>query len=268
VRVTSLGSGSNGNAFVIQAGNTTVLLDAGIPIRTLRAGIRALGLDECALSAVVVSHEHSDHVRALPQICRAHTGRCLATAGTSRQLRALSIEADWETLRAGERFDLGGLALTPLSVSHDAAEPVGFLFENGAACVAVVTDLGQSNGDVEAAISRAQLVVLESNYDDAMLSRGSYPAHLKRRIRGPRGHLSNGECASVLGRHLTSSITEIWLAHLSENNNRPTLAYETVINEVGSGPGHPAVRPLPRYGRTVTWDYEVIHTTPRQVSLF
>ncbi len=165
-------------------------------------------------------------------------------------------------------FSIDSLAVTPIGVSHDAEEPVGFLFQDGNTRVAIFTDLGEPNADVAAAMAGASLVVLESNYDEEMLRCGPYPVHLKRRIRGPLGHLANSACAGLLEQTIDGQTTDVWLAHLSEKNNRPSIARAVTETTLKSSQKSIHVVTLPRYGQTVSWDSEQLIQRPRQSALF
>ncbi|MDI3341033.1 MAG: MBL fold metallo-hydrolase [Sphaerobacter sp.] len=266
MRVTSFGSGSSGNALLIQSGGTNVLIDAGLAVRRLRAGLAAAGVPDGGLDALLLSHEHHDHVSAVPSLIRYHHGPIFATRGTMRALEVARPDR-WETLAAERPCRIGTLEITPIAVPHDAAEPVGFFIDDGSIRVAIFTDLGSPAALLRDAVARAHLVVLEANYDLELLERGPYPAYLKRRIRSGHGHLSNDECGELLTQSLTSVTVDIWLAHLSENNNRPALAEQTVTRWLGAGSNGPRVRPLPRHGRPAVWDAAAALQRPRQLGL-
>lgn len=267
MRVISFGSGSSGNAFLIQSAGVNVLLDAGVGVRRLVAGLAAAGAGLEDLDAVLVSHEHHDHVRALPQMLARTQARTplLATPGTIKALAGY-CDGDWTAIRPDSTARVRSLDVTALAVSHDASDPVGFLLDDGECRVAIFTDLGDVSSTLIEPIQTADLVVLEANYDELMLERGPYPPHLKRRIRGAKGHLSNDACADLLARALSSRATDVWLAHLSENNNRPGTAVATVRERLGTGTAIPRVRSLPRRGRDVIWDSAVAFG-PRQLAL-
>jgi phosphoribosyl 1,2-cyclic phosphodiesterase len=266
MRVTSFGSGSNGNAFLVQSGTTSLLIDAGVPIRLLRTGLMQAGVDDGMLTAALISHEHIDHVRSLPQLLRYQPVPYLATAGTIRALR--TTDADWSRIAPSESFALDDLTVTPITVSHDAEEPVGFLIQEGDVRAAIFTDLGEPNGDVCSALSSAMLVVLESNYDEQMLQSGPYPSHLKRRIRGPLGHLGNHTCADLLANHIGERTADVWLAHLSEKNNRPDIARATTKVGLAICSVCPTVTTVPRFGSSIFWDSSETSERPHQASFF
>lgn len=265
MRLTCFGSGSDGNAMLVQSGGTSILLDAGVPIRRLQAGLAAAGAGDVGLSAILVSHEHHDHISALARLESLYICPRFCTEGTLREL-APSDRNLWETLLPEQTFKVGTIEITAIRVAHDAAEPVGYFFDDGETRAAIFTDLGETSEALIEPIRTSQIVVLEANYDEVMLARGRYPAHLKRRIRGPLGHLGNEDCAHFLSSHLTSATLDIWLAHLSQNNNRPSLARTAIVSQLsceGCGIG---VRALPRSGTPLSWDSETARSRPRQMS--
>ncbi len=266
MRVVSLASGSSGNAMVIQHRDTALLLDAGLPIRALHTALAALGITDDALTAILLSHEHHDHVCGLVHLLRYQHVPVICTAGT---LRALDPGPGFqhEVISPGRAYELGGLVVLPVEVSHDALEPVGFVVSDGEAAVAVFTDLGTVDQHVYEALRTAHLVVLEANYDTELLERGSYPWPLKQRIRSPRGHLSNEECALTLARLDLWLGREVWLAHLSAENNTPRRALETVRQTIGIRHERVPIRTLPRRGSPVAWDSRAPVTGTDQLRL-
>ncbi len=267
VRVTCFGSGSNGNSLLVQSGTTAILIDAGVPIRTLRASLRQTGVSDGGLNAVLISHEHSDHIRSATQVAKYHRVPYFGTIGTRRAIER-SVHGEWQPMTGGVGFSIGSLEITPVAVSHDANEPVGFLIAEGETKVAIFTDLGEPSSDVSSAIRGASLVVLESNYDETMLRNGPYPTHLKRRIRGPLGHLANDICSTLLADNVDDHTGDIWLAHLSEKNNLPRIAHATAEASLRSSLKRIRISTLPRYGATLSWDSDEAASRPRQQSLF
>ncbi len=267
MRVTCFGSGSNGNSLLVQSGETAILIDAGVPIRTLRSALRQAGVLDGGLSAVLISHEHSDHIRSATQIPKYHRVPYFGTAGTRRAIER-SVHSEWQAMTDGVCFSIGSLEITPVAVSHDANEPVGFVIADGELKVAIFTDLGEPSSDVSSAIRGASLIVLESNYDEVMLRNGPYPTHLKRRIRGPLGHLANDVCSELLANNVDNHTDDVWLAHLSEKNNLPRIAHATAEASLRSSGKHIRISTLPRYGATLSWDSDEAGNRPRQQSLF
>jgi phosphoribosyl 1,2-cyclic phosphodiesterase len=251
--VSSLGSGSNGNAFLVEFGACRILIDAGIPIRTLIKCLSSRGVTADSITAALVSHEHSDHVRALPSLLRRNRFPIFATRGTIAGLEP-TVASQAVEIRGLESFSLDDVQITPIPVAHDAREPVGFFVEAGEVTLTIMTDLGEVHEVNAEFASRADHLIIESNYDVKMLRTGPYPEYLKRRIRSTNGHLSNVECAGFLADIVNERTGSIWLSHLSENNNRPDIALETAT-EVLARKGHARqITPLPRYdGTVVTW---------------
>ena len=228
LRVTSLASGSSGNATLIQSDTTHVLIDAGIGPRSLVASLRQYGTTPDRLDAVAITHEHSDHIRGLGPISRAGVP-LITTAGTRSKIeQAFPTES---TIRGTDSVTVGDLTLTALTVSHDAREPVAYAIQHADARVLLLTDLGQFEDDYLPWLASADLIILESNHDEDLLRRGPYPPHLKRRVASPLGHLSNLVAADAIARAVSgrSSIPTIWLGHLSDTNNRPLIAVQATV---------------------------------------
>ena len=253
VTVQSLGSGSSGNAFLVTHGSETVLVDCGVGIRTIQRAFRERGLGFGDLSAVLVTHEHSDHIRTLPRVLSGGTP-LYATEGPVRRGR-LPRDAH-HVLRAHTPVEVAGMTIWPMAVSHDATEPCGFLLDiPDVARIAVLTDLGCWHDSLVEYVASSDLIVLEANHDEEMLRRGPYPAHLKRRVASAVGHLSNHACGVALGQALRGSAQppQVWLAHLSETNNRPELAVETVRAELVQRELELDVLALPRLTAGPIW---------------
>lgn len=258
MRLTSLGSGSSGNAFLLQSHEATVLLDCGVGVRAINKALSVCG----PLSAVVVSHEHGDHVRSLSSVLSKHACEVVASAGT---FGAIGTPEGARLMRAGERFQIDSLTISFVGVSHDAAEPCGFFIESPETSIAVITDLGCVEPQTLEAISAADSIVLESNYDETMLSCGRYPAHLKRRIRSAVGHLSNEDCAAALAHSARSTVSGIWLSHLSDKNNVPQIAVATSREALLAAGKDIPVTALPRFEPMTILPFT---PPPRQANLF
>ncbi|MGH2616726.1 MAG: MBL fold metallo-hydrolase [Thermomicrobiales bacterium] len=252
LEVTSLGSGSSGNAFLIRTQQTSLLLDCGVGIRRVTGALAAGGLGIADIDAVLVSHEHSDHIRELPRFIAAGK-RILCTAGSSAAARVPATL--WQESKPGKPVNLANLEIIALSVDHDAVEPCGFLIRSGSGSITVVTDLGCPSPAAAEAIAESHLVVLEANHDVALLRRGPYPVHLQRRILSDSGHLSNDDCGALLATALkrSSLLPTVWLAHLSDTNNRPALARQTVSRRLAHDGIRLDVQPLPRRDIGPTW---------------
>jgi phosphoribosyl 1,2-cyclic phosphodiesterase len=225
VLVSILASGSSGNAMLVSAGGTHVLIDAGISARRVAAGITNAGLDPNELSAVLVTHEHSDHVSGLGPVARRFGVPVYATDGThgAAARRAGDVPSRM-FIEAGRTFRVGELEIHPFATSHDCAEPVGYSMSDGARRVTIATDLGVVGRAVRRHISAADLVVLEFNHDERMLAQGPYPWSLKKRIMSNVGHLSNVAAAAEIAALRGTPLADLVLAHLSDENNAPELA--------------------------------------------
>lgn len=252
LEVTSLGSGSSGNALLIRTDAATILVDCGVGVRRLTPALRSYRVGISDVDVVLVSHEHSDHIRELPRFVAAGTP-IVSTRGTAS---ASSTPAGaWTASPPMRPIHVGHAEIVPVPVSHDAAEPCGFLVRTAAGAITVLTDLGRASGAAAEAIAESHLVVLEANHDEALLRRGPYPLHLQRRILSDAGHLSNVACAELLATALRYSRTlpTIWLAHLSETNNRPNLARQTVARRLAACGLTLDIQILPRRSVSETW---------------
>ena len=219
-----LGSGSDGNAAYLESAGTRVLLDAGFSCRELEARLSALGVDPARIDAILLSHEHGDHARGAARFARRFG---TLVAGTRATLRAAGLPGGSVRLlefESGEQFRMGGLRVATAPLSHDAADPVGFRIEAGGRRVGFALDLGTTTQAVLDLLSGCESMILESNHDLEMLERGPYPRELKERLRGPRGHLSNGQAAELFAETVGETTRTLVLAHLSRTNNRPDLA--------------------------------------------
>ena len=227
MRICSLGSGSKGNAAIVAHGTTTLMIDCGFTFPTIRGrmGERGLSLDD--VSALLVTHEHADHVRGLDRLRKQAPGiRIHMTRGTAR---SMGMEAgSYEPICPHEPFDLDGLAITPFPVPHDASEPVQFVIRSGSACLGFLTDSGTVTEHAANMLSDCTVLVVECNYDTEMMRTSKYPERLKRRIQGSHGHLGNGDSCGLLRTLTLGRLRHVVAAHLSENNNLPNLALEAV----------------------------------------
>lgn len=232
-RVLNLGSGSSGNSLIIDDGRVRLLVDCGVGPRTIAAGLKTLGLTWDMLDLVMISHEHVDHIKALPAVLRLGIP-ILCTDGTAR---ASGIGSEqFTSVDHASVFRLQDAAITSIPTSHDAADPCGYRIELESTCICVLTDTGELRSHFVDQLSGADLIVLESNHDETMLRKGPYPIYLKRRVASAKGHLSNSNAGELLREVIGKAQTppEIWLGHLSETNNRPKIALDTVRDVVGS----------------------------------
>ncbi|MFY0991286.1 MBL fold metallo-hydrolase [Halomonas sp. C05BenzN] len=228
LRFGSLGSGSKGNATLVSDGETHLLVDCGFGLRETERRLAGFGLHPRQLDAVLVTHEHGDHVRGVGPLARRHGVPVYLTPGTWASGRLGVIPGHhWITPQA--RFAIKGVAIDPVTVPHDAREPVQFRFHAAGRSLGVLTDLGHPTDHVAEAFAGCDALVLECNHDVRMLAEGPYPPRLKRRVGGDWGHLANAQAAALLARLGLDRLQRIVCSHLSEHNNRPELVLEALV---------------------------------------
>lgn len=238
MRVRSLYSGSSGNAYLLQTERATILIDAGGSRRRLVQALAACGVRPTDILAVLVTHEHSDHVGALRLFQRECSAPIVADSLT---LHATGLtDGPTRVLPTGGTIEFGDLVVTSFATPHDAISPAGYVVRADGCTVALATDLGHTPPALVERLRGADLLILEANHDVELLRAGRYPAQLKARILGPRGHLSNDQCAATALAVLSGRPQHLWLAHLSADNNRPTLA-RAVVSEALRQAGAEAV---------------------------
>ncbi len=234
MRFASLGSGSEGNALVVEVGDTRILLDCGFSLRETQARLGRLGLTPDDLSAIIVTHEHSDHIGGVARLAARHHLPVWLSYGTHAFLAGLDqVPDDCHLFDSHNPFAVGGLSVQPFPVPHDAREPAQFVFSDGDARLGVLTDTGCSTPHIEAMLSGCHALLLECNHDADMLANGPYPASLKRRVAGKLGHLDNDAAAALLRALDTSRLQHILAAHLSSKNNTPELAKQALAQVLG-----------------------------------
>ena len=235
----SFASGSSGNCYLVKTENTNLLVDVGITGKRIIAGLDRQGLCCDDLDGILLTHEHTDHVQSIRMIARKAKGACVVgSEGTLNRVRE-RVPEDRSITICGETeaLKIGDIQVVPFSLSHDAAEPVGYSFRSGGKQVTIVTDTGCVTEEIFGQIRRADLLVLEANHEVNILKMGPYPYPLKRRILGDEGHLSNDAAGYVLCRMLEErkgrdeeAVPKVLLGHLSRENNTPQQAFLTVRN--------------------------------------
>ncbi len=236
----SIASGSSGNCIYAGTERTSVLIDAGISGKRIEAGLNSLELTTSDVDGILITHEHSDHIKGLGVLARRYAVPIYATEGTIRAITDMTAigkipDGLMHPICADTSFSIGDLEINPFTISHDAAEPVGYRLGHGGKSAAVATDMGCYDEYTIRNLTGLDVLLIESNHDVHMLEAGRYPYYLKRRILSEKGHLSNETCGQLLCRILHDSIREIFLGHLSRENNYEALAYETVCDEVTLG---------------------------------
>ncbi len=219
-----LGSGSEGNALVVQAGNTRILMDCGFSLSETVSRLARLGLQAEQLDGIVVTHEHGDHISGVARLSRKYNLPVWLTHGTLRTQGAAFAELQVTEINPHLSFAIGDVLVQPYPVPHDAAEPVQYVFSDGVRRLGVLTDVGTSTPHIESTLSGCHALVLECNHDAEMLRTGDYHYRLKQRVGGRYGHLNNQDAAALLGRLDNSKLQHIVAAHLSHKNNTRELA--------------------------------------------
>lgn len=229
MRFASLGSGSRGNATLVQHDNTTLLIDCGFSRKQLEPRLQRMGLALKDLDAVLVTHEHGDHAGGVVSVARAAGVPVWSTQGTARAARFDQLPSSQIKLfNAHETFEVGALEVRPYAVPHDAREPSQFVFSDGQVQLGLLTDVGEITPHIVEMLQDCDGLLLEANHDEAMLENGPYPPALKQRVGGRLGHLSNRQSAELLQRLDCSRLQHLIAMHLSEKNNQPQLAQEAL----------------------------------------
>lgn len=233
VKFCTLASGSKGNCHFISDGDNFLLFDAGLSGVKIQKQLIEIGIKPEQLTGIVISHEHNDHIQGAGILSRRFDIPLYANQGTWDVMKNKVGEIKLKNIKVfstGKLFELNNFIVNPFEISHDARDPVGFSIENNGINICIATDLGYVDETVIKHTTGADLVVLESNHDEEMLKAGRYPYSLKRRILSEIGHLSNENAGLAILRMIDKNAKKIVLAHLSEENNFPELAYETVKN--------------------------------------
>ena len=234
----SFASGSDGNCYYIGNYYEGILIDAGIGVRSIRRDLRTLGLDIHNIRGVFVTHDHTDHVRAISVLSNKHHLPIYATERTHAGIdRNHKIEPKIDVtcrryITVGETTELCGMCIEPFSVSHDSADCVGYTISGEGWTLTLATDVGCTSEVLARSIERSNVVVMEANYDAMMLEQGPYPIYLKERICSGVGHLANDICGRFLSEHYHANLKHIRLCHLSQINNKPETALETVSHHL------------------------------------
>lgn len=225
MRFASLGSGSEGNALAVCAGQTCVLVDCGFSLRETERRLARLNLTASQLSGILVTHEHGDHIAGVSKLAKRHNLPVWITHGTLRAQRsAFERDVILTEIHPEESFSVGDIEVHPYSVPHDSIEPVQYVLFDGQHRLGVLTDAGHVTPHIESMLNGCDALVLECNHDAEMLARGNYPQSLKLRVGGHYGHLNNQQSAALLSKIDCARLQHLVAAHLSQRNNSPELA--------------------------------------------
>ena len=227
----SLGSGSSGNSTLVRVDDTLLLVDVGFSAKAITERLATLDINPADLNAILVSHEHSDHVKGLSVLSRKHNIPVWLTRGTYQKLKDKKLPCV-EFIHPHGSFCIGDAKITPFPIPHDAAEPCQYIVGDGKRRVAIATDMGFVTEYVYDQLTGIDALLLEANYDGQMLSNGSYPWALRKRIDGNYGHLSNDQSATLAAALEHGGLQKLCLGHLSENNNTPDTALDSVANRL------------------------------------
>lgn len=225
-------SSSSGNMFHIASSNTNILIDVGVSYKAINEGLKSINLSIKDIDAILITHEHSDHIKGLPLLCRKNdipiyacieTARCIKDDLDSKNIQSNIIALDYNM-----PIKINDIEICPFETSHDAVMPCGYILKDDTSTITFATDLGYISPTVYDSLSKCNYAILESNYDNAMLEFGKYPYLVKKRIKGITGHLSNDDCGQAIAKLASEGHTRFLLAHMSENNNNMDLARQTV----------------------------------------
>ena len=231
----SLYSGSSGNSLLVQTSNTKILIDAGESAKKIVEGLSLVNVDINEIDAILVTHEHSDHVKGLGTLSKKYNIPVYANFKTwdaMPEQREKVLDTNQHFYSPFERFEIGDITINPFSIPHDAANPCGFNIFHDHQKISIATDIGHMSSEVIHKLEESSFILLESNYDPNILICSKYPYLLKERIAGPNGHLPNDEAGKTIAYLMNSGLKTVTLGHLSKENNFPELAYKTVVDEL------------------------------------
>ncbi len=233
----SLYSGSSGNSLFVQGNETRILVDAGVSAKKITEALDSINVDIKTINAIIVTHEHIDHIKSLGTLAKKYGIPVYANLGTwngiDNESAVMPIE-NKNYFKIGQEFEIGDLKINSFSTSHDAMDSCGFSIKNANKKISIATDLGEMTKEVLDNIKNSKFLLLESNYDPEVLKFCSYPYNLKTRISSKRGHLSNNEAGQTISKLIEHGLERVTLGHLSKESNFPELAYRSVVNELST----------------------------------
>lgn len=228
-----LGSGSKGNCVLVEGPEGIIMVDDGFSRREVLRRMNALGIDEALVRAVIITHEHSDHVKGLPVWCKRFAGELYASKGTPGTRSTISDLPFFE-FEAGDELEIAGIAVRTFPTSHDVANPIGLRFDCRDDSIGLMTDTGIVSPQAREVLEGSRILALESNHDVSMLRNGDYPRHLQDRILSEKGHLSNEQAAEAVTAVVGDRTEYVVAMHISQENNRPSLAVRSLAGALGA----------------------------------
>ena len=234
IKFISLASGSSGNCYYLGTDNYGILIDAGIGIRTIKKHLKDINIHMDSIRAVLITHDHADHIKSVGHLGEKYKIPVYSTQKVHEGINNSYCVTEKLTtesvhyIEKGDTIQIEDFRVCAFEVPHDGTDNVGYHIEIDGKNFSFLTDLGHITPTAAAYIHKANYLILESNYDEEMLQMGPYPAYLKKRISGPRGHLSNSVSADFLAENFPENLKYVWLCHLSKDNNHPELAYKTM----------------------------------------
>ena len=231
----NLYSGSSGNCSYVGTDNINILIDCGESQKKIKDALESIGQDISKIDAIIVTHEHSDHIKNLGAISKKYDIPVYANKKTFDNMpeqTQLINDENKKIFKTNDYFEIGDLKIHPFHIPHDAADPCGYNIYNNDNKISIATDIGHMDNNILSKLEDSKFLLLESNYEPEILKYAKYPYYLKRRIAGPNGHLSNQEAGNAIVKLVYSGVNNIMLGHLSKQTNFPELAYKTVMDEI------------------------------------
>lgn len=230
----SLYSGSTGNSSIVLTENTKILIDAGESAKKITEGLNSIGIEPSEINGILITHEHSDHIKGLGTFSKKYNIPVYANIETWDAMKTQKDKIDINNINyfKFEKFEIGDLSILPFSIPHDAANPCGFNIFYKDKKISIATDIGHMTSDIITKLEKSSFILLEANYDPNILKCSSYPYSLKQRIAGPNGHLPNEVAGKTISHLVEHGLDTVMLGHLSKENNFPELAYKTVVEEL------------------------------------
>ena len=230
----SLYSGSTGNSSIVQSNKTKILVDVGESAKKIAEALASINVDPFSINAILITHEHSDHVKGLAVFSKKYNVPVYANVETWNAMQKYKEKLNKENIKTFtfNKFKIGDIEVKPFSIPHDAANPCGFNLFHDNKKMSIATDIGHMSKEIITNLSDSSFLLLEANYEPEILKCSSYPYMLKERIKGPNGHLSNSDAGKTISYLVDHGLNKVMLGHLSKENNFPELAYKTVVEEL------------------------------------